>query len=307
MTTKYIQKEKSPAEYEERWTGMPTKYIQKEKSSADYEDGDSLELYFQEIARTPLLSFEEEKALSKRISQGDEDARATLVKANLLLVVKIAKHFVTKDYQLMDVIQDGNLGLIKAAERYDYRREVRFSTYAAWWIKQSIVRSLSVKKRMIRLPHRKEEKLRYLKKVRNTLSQRLGHEPSVEELAEECFMDAHEIEELLSLAHPVASYEGSLADWERGLFNVLEDYTFSPEQAVFSESLREEMAGALGALAPKEKIVLDERYGFNPGKRSTLRVMAGQFGISSETVRQIEVRALQKIRGKHAHLLEYLR
>ena len=270
------------------------------------DEGDCVQLYFDEIARTPLLSFEEEKELSRRIAQGDEAAQHALVKANLLLVVKIAKHFVTKEYQLMDVIQDGNLGLIKAAERYDYNREVRFSTYASWWIKQSIVRSLSLKKRMIRLPHRKEEKLRHLKKAWNTLNQDLGHVPSAEELADEMILDVHEVEDLLSLAHPVVSFENSISDNECALFHLLEDNTFSPDSMMFAESLRKEMAAALESLAPKEKKVIDERYGFAAERKSTLKKMGSSLGISAETVRQIEMRALQKIRGKHGHLKEYL-
>jgi RNA polymerase primary sigma factor len=285
---------------------MNTEYTQKSKSAAMNDECDYVQLYFDEIARTPLLSFEEEKELSRRIAQGDEAAQHALVKANLLLVVKIAKHFVTKEYQLMDVIQDGNLGLIKAAERYDYRREVRFSTYASWWIKQSIVRSLSLKKRMIRLPHRKEEKLRHLRKAWNTLNQDLGHAPSSEELAEEMLMDVQAVEALLSLTQPVVSFENSLADSDGVLFHLLEDNAFSPDEMVFSESLRKEMAAALESLAPKEKKVLDERFGFASDQKSTLKKMGDNLGISAETVRQIEMRALQKIRGRHAHLKEYL-
>ena len=166
----------------------------REKRDLRNEDEDFIKLYFEEINRTPLLSFEEEKALSKKIMKGDKQALENLIKANLRLVVKIAKQYVTKDYQIMDIIQDGNLGLIKAAEKYDYRRAVRFSTYASWWIKQSIVRSLSLKKRMIRIPHRKEEKLRHIRKVWNSLNQSLRRIPTVDEIALELDMDIHEVE-----------------------------------------------------------------------------------------------------------------
>jgi len=270
------------------------------------DESDFMQLYFDEITRTPLLSFDDEKALSMRIAQGDKEAQDALVRANLLLVVKIAKHFVTKDYQIMDVIQDGNIGLMKAAERYDYKRGVRFSTYASWWIKQSIIRSLSLKKRMIRLPHRKEEKLRQLGKAWNTLNQDLGHVPSTEELAEELSLEAHEVEVLQSLLNPVVSFENTAADKESSLAGVLVDYSFSPDHIVFKENFSKVMHEVLNTLPEKEKEVLGERYGFEANEKSTLKKMGDRFGISAETVRQIEVRALRKLRGKHAYLKEYL-
>jgi len=276
------------------------------KNAVISDESDFVHLYFDEIARTPLLSFEDEKALSMRIAQGDKEAQDALVRANLLLVVKIAKHFVTKDYHLMDIIQDGNLGLIKAAERYDYRRGVRFSTYASWWIKQSIIRSLTLKKRMIRLPHRKEEKLRQLGKAWNTLNQDLGHVPSTEELAEELSLEAHEVEMLQNLLNPVVSFENTVTDTESVFSNVLEDYSYSPDRIVFKENFHKIMREVLDTLPEKEKEVLGERYGFEVKGKSTLKKMGDRFGISAETVRQIEVRALRKLRGKHAYLKEYL-
>ncbi|MDR2734187.1 MAG: RNA polymerase sigma factor RpoD/SigA [Spirochaetota bacterium] len=276
------------------------------KNAAISDESDFMQLYFDEIARTPLLSFDDEKALSMRVAQGDKAAQDALVRANLLLVVKIAKHFITKDYHLMDIIQDGNIGLIKAAERYDYKRGVRFSTYASWWIKQSIVRSLSLKKRMIRLPHRKEEKLRQLGKAWNTLNQNLGHVPSAEELADELSLEAHEVETLQSLLSPVVSFENTVADKDSGLSNVLEDYSYSPDHIVFRENFSRVIHDALDTLPEKEKEVLGERFGFEAKEKSTLKKMGDRFGISAETVRQIEVRALRKLRGKHAYLKEYL-
>ena len=183
----------------------------RERRDLRSEDEDFIKLYFDEINRTPLLNFEEEKALSKKILRGDKAALDALIKANLRLVVKIAKQYVTKEYQIMDIIQDGNLGLIKAAEKYDYRRAVRFSTYASWWIKQSIVRSLSLKKRMIRIPHRKEEKLRHIRKVWNSLNQSLRRVPTVDEIALEMNMDIHEVDALMGITNPVVSFENSLS------------------------------------------------------------------------------------------------
>jgi RNA polymerase primary sigma factor len=277
-----------------------------EKRNLRTDEEDSIKYYFDEINRTPLLNFEEEKFLSKRILKGDKRALEKLIKANLRLVVKISKQYVTKDYQIMDIIQDGNLGLIKAAEKYDYRRAVRFSTYASWWIKQSIVRSLSLKKRMIRIPHRKEEKLRLIRKTWNSLNQNLRHAPTIEEIAHELNMDEHEIETLLALANPVVSFENTLLSEDCALFNILEDYSFAPEQLVLEKTLKRETSDVLRSLIPKERMVLSCRYGFENDKKYTLKNMGEHFGISAETVRQIEMKALRHIREKHAHLREYL-
>jgi RNA polymerase primary sigma factor len=146
---------------------------------------DALRAYFTQIKRSRLLTFEEELALSRRVMEGDDSARQTLIEANLRLVVRIAKKYMTRDVSLLDLIQEGNLGLIKAASKYDFRKNVRFSTYASWWIKQAIVRALSNKRRTIRLPHRKEEKLRKINKAYNALSQELKRAPNIEEIARE--------------------------------------------------------------------------------------------------------------------------
>ena len=278
----------------------------RERNDARTEDEDFIKLYFEEINRTPLLNFEEEKALSRKIQKNDKKALEALIKANLRLVVKIAKQYVTKDYQIMDIIQDGNLGLIKAAEKYDYRRAVRFSTYASWWIKQSIVRSLSLKKRMIRIPHRKEEKLRHIRKVWNSLNQTLRRVPHVEEIADQMAMDVREVEAILNMANPVVSFENTLSNDDCALFNILEDYTFSPDQIVMRETLKRETNEVLGSLVPKERMVLISRYGFSSDKKCTLKKMGDEFGISAETVRQIEMKALRKIRERYAHLKDYL-
>lgn len=271
------------------------------------EDDDYIKLYLDEINKTDLLSFEEEIALSKRIQAGDKDALESMIKANLRLVVKIAKQYVTKDYQIMDVVQDGNLGLIKAAEKYDHRRGVRFSTYASWWIKQSIVRSLSLKKRLIRIPHRKEEKLRRIKKAWNQLYQTLKRVPKIEEIAIKLELPIHEVEEIMSMSNPVVSFENNFPSEDYALVNILEDNSYSPDQIVLNDKLREETGKILNSLIPKEKMVLLCRYGFNEDKKKyTLKKMGDFFGISAETVRQIEMKALKKIREKYGHLKDYL-
>lgn len=269
---------------------------------------DYVRLYLKEINATALLSYEEEVALSKRIQkQGDKAALQQLIKANLRLVVKIAKQYVTQDYQLMDIIQDGNLGLIKAAEKYDYRREVRFSTYASWWIKQSIVRCLSLKKRMIRLPHRKEEKLRKIKKTWNVLYQKNRRIPTAPEIALYLGYREDEVEDILSVSSPVVSFDNCLTPDDCSLVNLLEDNSYAPDALVLDKQLCEETRVILDSLYPKEKTVLRRRFGFTDDRKHTLKKMGDAFGISAETVRQIELKAMKKIREQYGHMAEYLR
>lgn len=277
------------------------------KHSAYGEDEDYIKLYFDEINRTPLLDFEAEKELSKKIQRGnDRDALEQLIKANLRLVVKIAKQYVTKEYPLMDVIQDGNLGLMKAAERYDYKKEVRFSTYASWWIKQAIVRSLSLKKRLIRIPHRKEEKLRQIKNAWNQLYQEKKQVPSLDELAAFLKLEVDEIDRLLSISNPVVSFDGFSGQDDCNLVNLIEDKSFAPDEMVINQRMRDETRKILDSLVSKERTVLECRYGFGPGEKHTLKKMGDRFGISAETVRQIEMKALKKIRDRYSHMKEYL-
>lgn len=276
------------------------------KSHNIEEEEDTIKLYLQEINKTSLLDFEDELELSKRINKGDKSALEALIKANLRLVVKIAKHFVSKEYPLMDIIQDGNLGLIKAAEKYDYNKYVRFSTYAAWWIKQSIIRSLSIKKRMIRIPHRKEEKLRQIKKVWHNLYQKLRRVPKIEEISDFMGLDVEEIENLIAVGNTVVSFENNISSDDFPLINIIEDNSYSPDQIVMNEKLKEETLNILNSLIPKEKMVLLCRFGFVSEKKYTLKTMGDYFGISAETVRQIEIKALKKLREKYGYLKDYL-
>lgn len=279
----------------------------KSKSSVFGDEEDYIKLYFDEINRTPLLDFEQEKQLSQKIKMnGDKSALEQLIKANLRLVVKIAKQYVTREYPLMDVIQDGNLGLMKAAERYDYRKEVRFSTYASWWIKQAIVRSLSLKKRLIRIPHRKEEKLRRIKSVWNTLYQENKRVPNLDELSKALKMDVTEIERLLNIGNAVVSFDGSVNNDECNLINLIEDNTFAPDEMVINQRMRDETRNILDSLVSKERTVLECRYGFASDEKHTLKKMGDLFGISAETVRQIEMKALKKIRDRYSHMKDYL-
>jgi RNA polymerase primary sigma factor len=252
-------------------------------------ENDGLKAYFDQIKRSDLLSFEEELELSRRIQKGDEAARRRLIEANLRLVVRIAKSFKTPDVSLLDLIQEGNLGLIKAASKYDHRKRVRFSTYASWWIKQAIVRSLSNKRRVIRLPHRKEEKLRKINKAYSALSQKLQRTPRLSEIAVEIGMKEKDIETILSLSTNVVSLSCSPGTDNGTLQAVIED------TRRFLETLLE-----------KEKQILMYRFAFYGGKKYTLKRIGDELGISPETVRQIEIRALKKLRKSADSLKEYV-
>jgi RNA polymerase primary sigma factor len=267
---------------------------------------DSLKSYFDQIKKARLLTFEEELELSRRILDGDEAARERLITANLRLVVRIAKKYITKDVALLDLIQEGNLGLIKAASKYDYRKHVRFSTYASWWIKQAIVRALSNKRRVIRLPHRKEEKLRKINKAYNTLSQELKRTPNNTEIAAELGLKEKEVETIVHLSNAVVSLDGPTQEENGTLQDLIEDRTFLPERQLMENSLRERTLSFLETLKEKEKQILLRRFAFFGGKKYTLKKIGDEMGISPETVRQIEIRALRKLREAAAELSDYI-
>lgn len=267
---------------------------------------DALRAYFEQIKKTPLLDFDEEKSLSRRIMGGDAAAKEHLVKANLRLVVKIAKNFFTSDISLLDLIQEGNLGLLKAATKFDYRRNVRFSTYASWWIKQSIVRSLSNKRRAIRLPHRKEEILKKINRTVNILAQKLMREPSAAEVAEDMGIKEKDLVDLMSLSNSVVSLDSESSEDSGTLQEIYEDYTYDPDSQLMRNSLKEETEKVLGSLQEKEKKIILYRFAFHGGRKYTLKKIGDEMGISPETVRQIEIRALKKLRKMAAGLKVYV-
>ncbi len=275
------------------------------KTRPTYQD-DALKAYFDQIKKTPLLSFEEEVALSKRIQKGDVDARQELVEANLRLVVKIAKAYMTNDVGFLDLVQEGNLGLIKAAGKYDHRKQVRFSTYASWWIKQSITRALSNKRRQIRLPHRKEDALRKIQKTYTSLSQNLMRAPTVEEVALELGFPVDEVVQILNISSSVISLDSDLNEESGTFHDVFEDYSYAPDAEVMKNSLREETLSFLERLKEKERQILLYRFSFFGGQKYTLKRISDEMGISPETVRQIEIRALKKLKEHAGELREYV-
>ncbi len=267
---------------------------------------DALRSYFDQIKKTPLLTADQEKELSRRVLKGDDEAFRQLVEANLRLVVKIAKAFMTCDLSLLDLIEEGNLGLMRAASKFDHHRNVRFSTYASWWIKQAIVRSLSNKRRAIRLPHRKEELLRKISKATSSLSQTLMREPTDAEIATEVGVETCDVRSLMGMSYAVVSLDGDSNDDSGSLKDVFEDYSYDPGQELMRKSLREDTMRSLDLLPVKEKEILLYRYSFHGGKRYTLKKIGDKMGISPETVRQIEIRALRRLGETASELRDYV-
>ncbi|GHT52637.1 hypothetical protein FACS189485_19270 [Spirochaetia bacterium] len=262
---------------------------------------DSLQSYFNQIKAIPLLSFEEALELSKRIQEGDEGARNRLIEANLRLVVKIARPYAASGVPLMDIIQEGNMGLIRAAEKYDYRRNIHFSTYACWWIRQSISRYISNKRRTIRLPHRKEVLFQKIQKAYHALSQTLMRQPGAADLAAAIGAPLEEVEQVLKMTNNFVSLDmmGDHQSFEDSsdAADLQEDYTYNPERALLRKSAHTDTMHILGRLKDRERRILTYRYQLDGCERHSLKAIGDKMGISPETVRQIEMKAIKKMRS----------
>jgi len=265
-----------------------------------------LRIYLADIGRYKRLSPEEELNFSRRIEKGDKDALNGLINANLRLVVMVAKGYVCPEMGLMDLIQEGNLGLIKAAEKFDYRKAARFSTYAVWWIRQSITRALRCKRKSIKLPYRKEEALRRLTESSEKFVQDNGRYPQIGELAQCSGMSKHEVSSTLGLANKTISLDSAISTDGARLLDILEDRSYCPESELLVGELKEDMRRFLDTLRERERKILMYRFGFHASKKFTLKKIGTKMGISPETVRQIEKRALNTLRRKVAPVREYL-
>jgi RNA polymerase primary sigma factor len=265
----------------------------------DNADRDLATYYFAQVKKTPLLSAEQEIELAQAIKNGSRAARDKLVRANLRLVIKIAHEYRTSNISLMDLIQEGNIGLVHAAEKFDDEKGARFSTYAAWWIRQSICRFIDSKKRAIRLPNRKEEMLRKINYVYHDLCQKFAHAPTEREVANELGIDTSEVRFLTERSGDPISLDGVLReDSSFYIEQITEDYTYSPEENYLKEASSNEVLVFLtNHLRDNEKNVLLRRYQFNgSAEPHSLKKIGEQIGVSPETVRQIELRALRKIK-----------
>jgi RNA polymerase primary sigma factor len=267
---------------------------------------DDQQPYFSQIRNGRLLSFEEELELSRRIQNGDAAACSELVEANLRLVVKIAKSYIQSGVDIMDLIQEGNIGLITAARKYDYKKKVRFCTYAAWWIKQGIRRFLATRRREIRLPYRKDEALRKIQKAKMFLAHELRRSPSVEEIAKNTGIGRRDVVHAINAPAAVVSLDAGYESSSGSLHDTYEDYTFSPEKHVIEKTMAEDIHKFLDTLLHKEQQVLLHRFSFYGNPRSTLKNLARQVGVSPETIRQIELRAVRKFRKDAQPLADYI-
>ena len=259
---------------------------------------DPVRMYLKEIGKVPLLTPDEELELAKRMSEGDEEAKRRMTEANLRLVVSIAKRYVGRGMLFLDLIQEGNLGLIKAVEKFDYTKGYKFSTYATWWIRQAITRAIADQARTIRIPVHMVETINKTIRVSRQLLQELGHDPSAEEIAAEMDMPVDKVRDILKIAQEPVSLEtpiGEEEDSHLGDFIPDEDASEPSEAASFS-LLREQLEEVLETLAPREKKVLELRFGIVDGRTRTLEEVGKEFNVTRERIRQIEAKALRKLR-----------
>ena len=259
---------------------------------------DPVKIYLKEIGRVPLLSMEEEKQLAERMAQGDTNAKKRLCEANLRLVVSIAKKFVRRGMQFLDLIQEGNLGLLKAVEKFDYNKGFKFSTYATWWIRQAITRAIADQARTIRIPVHMVETITKVKKASSQLLHETGHDPTTEEIAERLEMPVERIQEIIRIAQDPVSLEtpiGEEEDSHLGDF-IQDDDAPAPADAASLMLLKEQLNEVLSTLSDREARVLRLRFGLEDGRARTLEEVGKEFDVTRERIRQIEAKALRKLR-----------
>lgn len=271
---------------------------------------DPVRMYLKEIGKVPLLSAEEEIELAKKMEMGDEDSKKRLAEANLRLVVSIAKRYVGRGMLFLDLIQEGNLGLIKAVEKFDYRKGYKFSTYATWWIRQAITRAIADQARTIRIPVHMVETINKLIRVSRQLLQELGREPAPEEIAEEMNMPVDRVREILKISQEPVSLEtpiGEEEDSHLGDF-IQDDNVPVPADAAAFTLLKEQLVEVLGTLTEREQKVLRLRFGLDDGRARTLEEVGKEFNVTRERIRQIEAKALRKLRhpSRSRKLKDYL-
>ena len=259
---------------------------------------DPVKVYLKDIGRVPLLSAEEEKTLAQLMSEGDEDAKVRLSEANLRLVVAIAKRYVGRGMQLLDLVQEGNLGLLKAVEKFDYNKGFRFSTYATWWIRQAITRAIADQARTIRIPVHMVETINKLSRTNRILVQELGRDPTPDEIAAKMGLPVERVVEIQRISQDPVSLEMPVGEEEDShLGDFLEDEkSKAPQDLAEAGMLREQLAVVLNTLTPREEMVIRLRYGLDDARTRTLEDVGKEFGVTRERIRQIEAKALRKLR-----------
>ena len=294
--------------------GIMDEAIEEEKIDLSLPDGisidDPVRMYLKEIGKVPLLSADEEIALAKRMEDGEEEAKQKLAEANLRLVVSIAKRYVGRGMQFLDLIQEGNMGLIKAVEKFDWSKGYKFSTYATWWIRQAITRAIADQARTIRIPVHMVETINKLSRVKRQLVQELDRDPSPEEIAKEMGIPVSKVHEISKVAQDPVSLEtpiGEEEDSHLGDF-IPDNDTPVPADAATYTLLREQLLEVLGTLTDREQKVLRLRFGLDDGRNRTLEEVGKEFNVTRERIRQIEAKALRKLRhpSRSKKLKDYL-
>lgn len=273
---------------------------------------DSVRLYLREIGKIPLLTAEEELALAKQVVAGDKRAKDKMAEANMRLVVSIAKRYVGRGLDLLDLIQEGNTGLLRAVEKFDPDKGFKFSTYATWWIRQAITRAIADQARTIRIPVHMVETINKLLRTQRRLTQDLNREPTNEEIAEAMELDVEKVEHIMKIKQDISSLDASVRDDEEDsvLGDFIEDEdTVTPEESATGQLLKEQVKGLLGSLSEREQKILRLRFGLEDGKNHTLEEVGQEFSVTRERIRQIEAKALAKLK-KHKDskkLMDYLK
>lgn len=259
---------------------------------------DPVRMYLKEIGKVKLLSLDEETELAKKMADGDENAKRELSEANLRLVVSIAKRYVGRGMQFLDLIQEGNLGLIKAVEKFDYTKGFKFSTYATWWIRQAITRAIADQARTIRIPVHMVETINKVMRVSRQLLQELGHEPGAEEIAKEMNMSVEKVRSIMKIAQEPVSLETPIGEEEDSHLKdfIPDDDAPAPVEAASYSLLKEQLIEVLKTLTPREEKVLRLRFGLEDGRQRTLEEVGKEFNVTRERIRQIEAKALRKLR-----------
>ncbi len=287
----------------------------KESTDKKYLDDiadDSVRLYLREIGKIPLLSAEEELDLAKRVVAGDKKAKDHMAEANMRLVVSIAKRYVGRGLDLLDLIQEGNTGLLRAVEKFDPDKGFKFSTYATWWIRQAITRAIADQARTIRIPVHMVETINKLLRTQRRLTQKLNREPTNEEIAEEMEMDIEKVEHIMKIKQDISSLDASVHNDEEDsvLGDFIEDEdTTTPEESATGVLLKEQVKGLLGSLSDREQKILRLRFGLEDGKQHTLEEVGQEFAVTRERIRQIEAKALMKLKKNKdsRKLMDYLK
>jgi len=281
--------------------GKPASELEKElESLATLEEGylsDPVRMYLREIGRVSLLTYAEEVTLAKRVEKKDKKARERLINANLRLVVSIAKKYVNRGLTLLDLIEEGNIGLMRAVVKYDWRRGYKFSTYATWWIRQAITRAIADQARTIRIPVHMVETINKYNRILRKLMQELGREPTPEEVALEMEVPVEKVREIIKVSQEPASLEAPVGEEEDSrLGDFIQDSSASPTDQATQALLKDHIREMLATLSPREAKVLEYRFGLEDGKQRTLEEVGREFGVTRERIRQIEAKAIRKLR-----------